>query len=254
MVRSMATDPKTETVPFGLRDVDPADKPALVADIFDSVASRYDLMNDLMTGGIQRLWKRAMVAALAPKPGDRLLDLAGGTGDIAARILDHHAVDVTVCDLTPTMLEVGRWRAWDRGRIGMPQWVCGSGLALPFSDRYFNVCTIAFGLRNFARIGPGLAEIARVLRPGGRFLCLEFSPEVAAPLAPLYGAFSDRIIPALGKIVADDRDAYTYLVESIRRFPPPDTLSVMLADAGFAGIRARKLSGGIVALHSAWRV
>lgn len=250
----MATDHTTKTVPFGLRDIDPAEKPALVAGIFDSVAARYDLMNDLMSGGVQRLWKRAMVAALEPKAGARVLDLAGGTGDIAKRILDRHAVDVTVCDLTPAMLLEGRRRAWDAGRVGTPQWVCGSGDALPFPDRHFDACTIAFGLRNFAKIEPGLTEIARVLRPGARFLCLEFSPEVAAPLAPLYDTFSDRIIPALGKIVADDQDSYTYLVESIRRFPAPDALSAMMAEAGFAGIRARKLSAGIVALHGAWRV
>ena len=250
----MATDHTTKTVPFGLRDVDPAEKATLVAGVFDSVASRYDLMNDLMSGGVQRLWKRAMVAALEPKAGARILDLAGGTGDIAARILDRHAVDVTVCDLTPAMLVEGRRRAWDQGRIDAPRWVCGSGDALPFPDRRFDACTIAFGLRNFAKIEPGLAEIARVLRPGGRFLCLEFSPEVAAPLAPLYDAFSDRVIPALGKIVAADQGSYTYLVESIRRFPAPDALSAMMVEAGFAGIRARKLSGGIVALHSAWRV
>ena len=250
----MATDPRPETVPFGLRDVDPAEKPALVAGIFDTVAARYDLMNDLMSGGVQRLWKRAMVAALEPKAGARLLDLAGGTGDIAGRILDRHAVDVTVCDLTPAMLLEGRRRAWDKGRVGTPQWVCGDGLALPFAERHFDGCTLAFGLRNFARIEPALAEIARVLRPGGRFLCLEFSPEVAAPLAPLYDAFSDRVIPALGRIVAGDEESYSYLVESIRRFPAPQALSAMMAEAGFAGIRARKLSAGIVALHSAWRI
>ena len=198
-----------------------------------------------------------MVAALAPRPEARILDLAGGTGDIAARILDRYraqAPRVTVCDLTPGMLVEGRRRAWDAGRVREPSWVCANGDALPFAARRFDACTLAFGLRNFTRIEPALDEICRVLRPGARFLCLELSPRVASALAPLYDAFSERIIPVLGEAITGDRAAYSYLVDSIRRFPDSERLSRMIAAGGFAGVRARPFSGGIAVLHSAWRV
>jgi len=246
-----------ETVPFGRLDVAPADKPALVARLFSGVAARYDLMNDLMSAGVHRLWRRALVAALELKPGAHVLDLAGGTGDIARRILEAddgaRGVAVTVCDLTPAMLAEGRRRAWDRGRASGLAWVCAEAARLPFAARSFDACTLAFGLRNMTRPEPALAEVRRVLRPGARFLCLEFSPDVAPALAPVYDAATGRVIPALGEIVAGDREAYQYLVDSIRRFPTSARLAEMIAEAGFAGVRARAFAGGIAALHSAWR-
>jgi demethylmenaquinone methyltransferase/2-methoxy-6-polyprenyl-1,4-benzoquinol methylase len=266
MVCGMAADSRPpvgpaaapERVPFGRRDVDPADKPMLVRAVFDSVAARYDLMNDLMSGGVHRLWKRAMVAALEPRAGARVLDLAGGTGDIASRILDrygeHGRFEVTVCDLTPAMLREGRRRAWDAGRVADLRWACGDAEALPFIDRAFDACTVAFGMRNVARLDRALGEIARVLGPGGRFLCLEFSPRVAPGLAALYDVLSFRVIPALGEAVTGDRAAYEYLVESIRRFPPPERFTEMIEAEGFAGVRARAFSGGVAVLHTAWRV
>jgi demethylmenaquinone methyltransferase/2-methoxy-6-polyprenyl-1,4-benzoquinol methylase len=244
-------------VPFGRRDVDAAEKPLLVRAVFDSVAARYDLMNDLMSGGVHRLWKRAMVAALEPRCA-RVLDLAGGTGDIARRILDRYgersAIEVTVCDLTPAMLREGRRRAWDAGRVGELRWACGDAEALPFIDRAFDACTVAFGMRNVARLEHALGEIARVLRPGGRFLCLEFSPRVSPGLTALYDVLSFRVIPALGEAVTGDRAAYEYLVESIRRFPPPERFTEMIEAAGFAGVRARAFTGGVAVLHTAWRI
>ncbi|MDP6352847.1 MAG: class I SAM-dependent methyltransferase [Alphaproteobacteria bacterium] len=244
-------------VPFGGQDVDEAEKAGLVGAIFATVAPRYDLMNDLMSGGIHRLWKRQMVDRLgAPLPA-RVLDLAGGTGDIALRVLDRAQASedctVIVCDINPAMLEVGRDRAWDRGWIRRPAWLCADGESLPLADSSFEACTIAFGIRNFTHIDRALAEIARVLRPGGRFLCLEFTPEISAPLRPAYDLFSHHVIPAIGEAVVGDGDAYRYLVESIRRFPDPDRFAAMIGAAGFAGIRVRRLAGGIAALHTAWR-
>lgn len=240
---------------FGFRRVDRAAKTGLVQDVFSSVAGKYDLMNDLMSGGIHRLWKAAMIDWLNPRPGQNFLDVAGGTGDIAFRILDRAADSkVTVCDLTPAMLEVGRDRAIDRGILSGLDWVSGNAEDLPFEEMRFDAYTIAFGLRNVADQQKALHEAYRVLRPGGRFLCLEFSHVALPALAKLYDLYSFKLLPWLGHQVAGDRDSYQYLVESIRRFPTQDQLCGMITEAGFRQVTYRNLSAGIAALHSGWRV
>ncbi len=229
--------------------------------VFDRVAPRYDLMNDLMSGGIHRWWKAEMVSWLKPRPGQRLIDAAGGTGDIALRVLPRLAPPavasgggVLVCDASPRMLAVGRSRALDRGILAGIEWVCADAEMLPAADRSADLYTIAFGLRNVTHIDAALAEARRVLSPGGHFLCLEFTPAVTPLLQPVYDLYSFGVVPLLGQIVAGDRDAYTYLVESIRRFPQPSALSGMIAAAGLERVRVRRLTGGIAALHSAWRL
>jgi len=245
---------------FGYQQVRPEDKAALVGSVFERVAARYDLMNDLMSGGVHRLWKAAMIDWLAPRPGLRLLDVAGGTGDIAFRVLDRlerkggAPARITICDINPAMVEVGRDRAIDQNRIEPIQWVCGDAEALPLADRSVDAYTIAFGIRNVTRIERALAEARRVLRPGGRFLCLEFSHLQLEALRGLYDRYSFTVVPWLGATVADDRAAYQYLVESIRRFPDQDTFAGMIEGAGLGRVRYRNLSGGIAALHSAWRL
>ena len=241
---------------FGFRRVDPEEKPALVRGVFERVAGRYDLMNDLMSGGIHRLWKAAMMDWLAPRPGQLLLDVAGGTGDIARSFLTRagEGARVVVCDLTPAMLVVGRDRAIDRGIIAGIDWVAGDAQALPLADRSVDAYTIAFGLRNVTDIDRALGEARRVLKPGGRFLCLEFSQVVLPVLKELYDVYSFRLLPWMGQIVAGDRDAYVYLVESIRRFPDQEALARRMSAAGLGLARYRNLSGGIAALHSAWRL
>jgi demethylmenaquinone methyltransferase/2-methoxy-6-polyprenyl-1,4-benzoquinol methylase len=233
-----------------------------VRGVFDSVAGRYDLMNDLMSGGVHRLWKRSMIEWLHPRPGQHLIDVAGGTGDIAFRFLERAAkkaapadpTRVSVVDLTPAMLAVGRDRAIDRGCLHGIDWMAGDAESLPIADMTADSYTIAFGLRNVTHIDRALAEARRVLKPGGRFLCLEFSRVVVPLLDQLYDTYSFRVLPALGAVVARDRPSYQYLVESIRRFPPQDDLAGMIAAAGFGVVRYRNLSGGIAALHSGWRV
>jgi demethylmenaquinone methyltransferase / 2-methoxy-6-polyprenyl-1,4-benzoquinol methylase len=234
---------------------------ALVRAVFDSVAPRYDLMNDLMSGGIHRWWKAEMVAWLKPRPGQRLLDAAGGTGDIALKALPRvmppareSGGGVIVCDANERMLAVGRSRAIDRGVLAGIEWVCAEAETLPLADCSVDLYTIAFGLRNVTRIEAALGEARRVLRPGGRFLCLEFTPAVTPVLQPVYDLYSFRVLPLLGKIVAGDQDAYTYLVESIRGFPRQSVLAEMIAAAGLKQVRFRNLTGGIAALHSAWRL
>ncbi len=243
---------------FGFRRVPEAAKAPLVRAVFDSVASRYDLMNDLMSAGIHRWWKEAMVAWLNPRPGQRLVDVAGGTGDIGGRALPRliarEGGGVIVCDANPRMLEIGRARALDDGILDGIEFLCGDAERLPFADRSFDLYTIAFGLRNVTRLDRALAEARRVLRPGGRFMCLEFTPSVGPALQPLYDLYSFRVLPLLGRIVTGDGDAYTYLVESIRRFPPQDTLCAMIAEAGLERPKFRDLTGGVAALHSAWRL
>jgi demethylmenaquinone methyltransferase/2-methoxy-6-polyprenyl-1,4-benzoquinol methylase len=245
---------------FGYQEVPPEDKSRLVGDVFARVARRYDLMNDLMSVGVHRLWKAAMLDWLAPRPGMRLLDVAGGTGDIAFRVLERTAgrpgppPAVIVADVNPAMLEVGRDRALDQGRLHSLEFLCADAEALPLAARSVDAYTIAFGIRNVTQIERALAEARRVLRPGGRFLCLEFSALQLPALEPLYHAYSFAVLPWLGAQVAGDRAAYQYLVESIRRFPDQATFARLIERAGLARVRWRNLSGGIAALHSAWRL
>jgi demethylmenaquinone methyltransferase / 2-methoxy-6-polyprenyl-1,4-benzoquinol methylase len=253
----MAADTES-TASFGYRDVPETDKEGLVREVFSSVAGRYDLMNDLMSGGIHRLWKDAMVEWLNPQPGWRVLDVAGGTGDIAQRIADMARgrggdAEIVVCDINAEMLGEGvrRAEAKDEGALA---WVCGDAEKLPVPDASFDAYTIAFGIRNVTHIGAALHEARRVLKPGGRFLCLEFSRVEAPGLDALYDAYSMKVLPRLGALVAGDADAYRYLAESIRRFPPQKEFARMIEAAGLSRVSMRNLSGGIAAMHSAWRI
>jgi demethylmenaquinone methyltransferase/2-methoxy-6-polyprenyl-1,4-benzoquinol methylase len=245
---------------FGYQEVRPEDKSALVRNLFARVAARYDLMNDLMSAGVHRLWRAALIDWLAPRAGLRLLDVAGGTGDIAFRVLDRVARSgralprIIVCDVNPAMLEVGRDRAIDANRLGAIEWVCADAEALPLPDRCIDAYTIAFGIRNVTRIDRALSEARRVLVPGGRFLCLEFATVPSLPLRRAYDLYSFSVLPWLGERVAGDQAAYRYLVESIRRFPDQATFTRMIEQAGLERVRHRDLSGGIAAIHSAWRL
>ena len=248
-----------ESTDFGFRKVPLADKQTLVDDVFASVARRYDLMNDLMSGGLHRAWKDVLVTAVNPPKGDRpfaLLDVAGGTGDIAMRVIDAGGAGTraVVVDVNRAMLDVGRERARERGLDDVVQFTEGNAEALPFADRSFDAVTIAFGIRNVPRIAQALAEAHRVLRIGGRFLCLEFSSVDVPGLDALYDLYSFNLIPAIGRIVTDDAEAYRYLVESIRRFPKPQAFAEMITAAGFRRVSHRPITGGIVALHSGWRL
>jgi demethylmenaquinone methyltransferase/2-methoxy-6-polyprenyl-1,4-benzoquinol methylase len=260
---------ENDTTHFGFRTVNTAEKASLVRGVFDSVAPRYDLMNDLMSGGIHRIWKDAFVDWLGPRPGRTYLDVAGGTGDIAFRILERAerararkgeaeatgpAAQVTVCDINKEMLAVGRDRALDRGRIEGLSWVCGDAEALPLPDRSVDAYTIAFGLRNVTNIDQALAEARRVLKPGGKFMCLEFSTVVLPVLDRLYDIYSFKVLPAMGRYVARDEEAYRYLAESIRKFPPQEALIRRMEAQGLRQCSHRNLSGGIAAMHGGWRL
>jgi len=244
-----------KTTHFGFDDVPESEKAGRVRGIFGSVASKYDVMNDAMSLGIHRVWKDAMMDWLAPRPGQRLLDVAGGTGDIAFRFLERagrgHA---TVLDLTEPMLTEGRQRAEAAALGGQLDWVAGDAMALPFASSSFDVYTISFGIRNVTRPEDALAEAFRVLRPGGRLMVLEFSRIPNELMQKVYDLYSFNIIPRLGQVVAGDRDSYQYLVESIRRFPDQDTFLDMLRAAGFQHARYRNLSMGIACLHSGWKI
>jgi demethylmenaquinone methyltransferase/2-methoxy-6-polyprenyl-1,4-benzoquinol methylase len=250
----MPTPETSGETDFGFERVPLEEKPRLVRRVFDSVASRYDLMNDLMSGGIHRLWKSQMIRRLNPRPGQVLLDVAGGTGDIAERFVAAAGASAIVCDVNQAMVETGRDRAIDRGRLHEISWLCGDAEALPVASRSVDAVTIAFGLRNVTRIEAALAEMRRVLKPGGRFLCLEFSPVSTPGLARLYDLYSFNVLPPIGAVVTGDREAYQYLVESIRRFPDQPELVRRMEAAGFEQVRVRSLSGGIAALHSGWRL
>lgn len=244
---------------FGFRDVPESEKQPLVDGVFASVAGRYDLMNDLMSGGLHRLWKRELVSWLSPPVGGHqpynVLDIAGGTGDIAFRIADRSpSAQVTVLDISKPMLDVGRERAGKRGLSPRVRFVEGNAETLPLDDDTFDAATIAFGIRNVPDIPAALAEAYRVLRVGGRFLVLEFSRVDVAGLEEIYDLYSFNVIPKLGGLVADDEDSYRYLVESIRRFPPQEKFADMVRDAEFARVTYRNLTGGIAAIHSGWKL
>jgi demethylmenaquinone methyltransferase / 2-methoxy-6-polyprenyl-1,4-benzoquinol methylase len=240
-----------------------AEKQALVDDVFHSVARRYDLMNDLMSFGLHRAWKDALVTAVNPpkdwRPENKpfaLIDIAGGTGDIAFRVIaaGGAGTHATVCDINPDMLAVGRERAAARGFGEAITFAEANAETLPFADRSFDAATVAFGIRNVPRIDAALAEVYRVLKIGGRFLCLEFSAVNVPGLDRLYDFYSFNVIPALGRAVAGDAESYRYLVESIRRFPKPQEFAGMMRAAGFARVSHQLMTGGIVALHSGWRL
>src|SRR5215472_16095498 len=246
------------TASFGFRDVPEEEKEGLVRGVFSSVAERYDVMNDLMSGGVHRLWKDAMVEWLNPQPGQAVLDVAGGTGDIAFRIADLARARggeprITVCDINAEMLGEGVRRAEQAGE-GAVVWVCGDAERLPIPDQSMDAYTIAFGIRNVTHIHRALAEARRVLKPGGRFLCLEFSRVEAPGLDALYDAYSFKLLPRIGGLVAKDEESYRYLAESIRRFPPQAKFAQLIAEAGLEQVKVRNLPGGIAAMHSAWRL
>ncbi|MBI1273879.1 MAG: ubiquinone/menaquinone biosynthesis methyltransferase [Alphaproteobacteria bacterium] len=260
---------------FGARPVAGSEKTGMVRGVFTSVAGRYDLMNDLMSLGIHRLWKDRFVASLAPRAGETILDLAGGTGDIALRILarTRGAAKLTVCDINPAMLARGKARALDTGRGRAITWLTGDAAKLPLPDNSFDAVTIAFGLRNVTYIDDALAEVARVLKIGGRFFCLEFSPgafsgevdtgspqkmrgkknPVAREISNAYDLYSFKVLPWLGEVVAHDRAAYQYLAESIRQFPKQAELAARMERAGLCAVRWADYAGGIAAAHTGWK-
>ena len=241
---------------FGTEEVTPDQKTKKVIGVFDSVASNYDIMNDVMSGGLHRLWKDHLVRKIRPRAGLHYLDVAGGTGDIAFRIRKKAGADckITLCDLNTEMLRVGRDRAIDKGYTNDFDWVTGNAESLPLEDESVDVYTIAFGLRNVTRIDTALTEALRVLKPGGRFYCLEFSQVQEPFLAKIYDKYSYRLIPKMGEIIAKDRDSYQYLVESIRKFPPQRELLKRMEMAGFRRCRVENLTFGVVAIHEGVKI
>ena len=251
----MTSDNEPATTHFGFQTVGEADKAAMVQGVFTRVASKYDVMNDVMSAGIHRLWKEAMMDWLAPRAGQRLLDVAGGTGDVAFRFLKRvPGATAVVCDVTEEMLISGKARAGAASLADRLEWVLGDAMALPFADRSFDVYTISFGIRNVTRIGDALSEAFRVLRPGGRLMVLEFSQLPNPAMQWAYDRYSFNVIPVLGQIIARDRASYQYLVESIRKFPDQEAFLAMIRAAGFGQAKYRNLTMGVVALHSGWKL
>ncbi len=246
------SDATGETAPFGYEDIPAEEKVARVGAIFSNVAKKYDVMNDAMSGGMHRLWKDRFVARVKPRAGEAILDMAGGTGDIAFR-LARSGAHVTVADINQDMLDVGIERAHKRAIEGLA-WSCQNAEALEFADRGFDAYTIAFGIRNVTHIDRALAEAHRVLKFGGRFFCLEFSTTQWPGFAQAYDLYSHQIVPQIGKLIAGDADSYRYLVESIRRFPPMPEFAAMIRAAGFARVKVEPILGGLVSIHSGWKV
>jgi demethylmenaquinone methyltransferase / 2-methoxy-6-polyprenyl-1,4-benzoquinol methylase len=242
----------TETVSFGYEQVSPEEKTARVGGVFSSVARSYDVMNDAMSGGMHRLWKDQFVRRVKPRAGEDILDMAGGTGDIAFR-MEKSGANIIVSDINPDMLAVGMNRAVDRG-IDSLVWSEQNAETLSFPDRHFDAYTIAFGIRNVTDIPKALREAHRVLRYCGRFYCLEFSTVEWPGLADIYDVYSHKLLPKMGKVIADDEDSYRYLAESIRKFPDMKTFQGMIADAGFVQTKVEPILGGLVAIHSGWKV
>ena len=244
-----------KTTHFGFQTVDEDAKAGMVHGVFSNVASKYDVMNDAMSMGIHRIWKDAMMNWLAPRAGQKLLDVAGGTGDISFRFLKRAGnAHATVLDMTEAMLVAGAKRAEASQMSDSLNWVVGDAMALPFADNTFDVYTISFGIRNVTRIQDALSEAYRALRPGGRMMVLEFSQIPNDMMQKVYDLYSFNVIPQLGQMIAGDRDSYQYLVESIRKFPKQDVFADMIREAGFANVKYRNMSMGIAALHSGWKI
>jgi demethylmenaquinone methyltransferase/2-methoxy-6-polyprenyl-1,4-benzoquinol methylase len=241
-----------EKVNFGDELVSPEEKTRRVGQVFSSVARRYDVMNDLMSGGMHRLWKNRFVARVKPRGGENILDMAGGTGDVAFRMAGHGA-NVTVADINADMLQVGEERAKKRDLRNL-SWKVENAETLSFSEASFDAYTIVFGIRNVTDIAAALLEAHRVLKRGGRFYCMEFSSSDWPGFSNLYEAYASNVIPKVGKVVTDDEESYRYLVESIRRFPKPSAFKAMIADAGFVRANAEPMLGGLVAIHSGWKI
>ena len=241
---------------FGFKRVSKEDKPKLVNKVFDSVAFRYDLMNDLMSVGLHRLWKDSFIDWLAPRKNTHLLDVAGGTGDIAFRFIKrtNNEATVTILDRNENMLKEGKRRSIARPEQKELEWVCGDAMKLPFENGTFDYYTISFGIRNVLDLKQCLSEAFRVLKPGGRIMILEFSKIENQTLNKIYDAFSFNIVPRLGKIIANDSESYQYLIESIRKFPSQEELASLVAEAGFRQVKYRNLTQGVVAMHSGWKV
>ncbi|WP_025859680.1 class I SAM-dependent methyltransferase [Acetobacter papayae] len=250
----VSADVMAEETDFGFRSVRKEEKKNLVRSVFDSVAGKYDVMNDIMSLGIHRVWKRIFVTELGPQPGLRLLDLAGGTGDITFGWLKGGGGPAIMTDINSSMLSVGRDRAINQGLVSDLSFCVVDAEAIPLRDMSVDRVSIAFGLRNCTDKLAVIREARRVLRPGGRFMCLEFSKVQVAALAPIYDAWSFNVLPAMGGMVAKDRDSYQYLAESIRMFPDQETLASMFREAGLSHVRYQSLSGGIAAIHSGWRI
>ena len=249
------TESEDKTTHFGFRDVPETEKAGMVHGVFSKVARKYDIMNDVMSVGVHRLWKDAMMDWLAPRRGQRLLDVAGGTGDVAFRFLKRAAgTSAVVCDMTEQMLIDGRKRAEAEKMADRLDWVVGDAMALPFKSNSFDVYTISFGIRNVTRIEDALTEAYRVLRPGGRLMVLEFSQIPNDLMQKAYDLYSFNVIPVMGQIVAGDRDSYQYLVESIRKFPEQEAFAGMIRKSGFGQVKYRNLTMGIAALHSGWKI
>jgi demethylmenaquinone methyltransferase / 2-methoxy-6-polyprenyl-1,4-benzoquinol methylase len=242
----------TDTVSFGYEQVSPIEKTARVGEVFSQVARKYDIMNDAMSGGMHRLWKDQFVRRVKPREGEDILDMAGGTGDIAFR-MEKSGASITVADINPDMLAVGMDRAVDRGLDSLV-WSEQNAETLTFPDKHFDAYTIAFGIRNVTDIPAALKEAHRVLRYGGRFFCLEFSTVEWPGLAKVYDAYSHKLVPKLGKAIAGDEESYRYLIESIRRFPDMQRFKAMIGEAGFVQTKVEPILGGLVAIHSGWKV
>jgi demethylmenaquinone methyltransferase/2-methoxy-6-polyprenyl-1,4-benzoquinol methylase len=248
----MSEQPASEQVSFGYEEVTPEEKTRRVGEVFSSVAKKYDVMNDAMSMGLHRLWKDKFVRRVKPRDGEQILDMAGGTGDIAFRMARQGA-SVTVSDINQDMLDVGIERAMERGVDGLV-WSRQNAEALTFGDRFFDAYTIAFGIRNVTRIDLALAEAHRVLRHGGRFFCLEFSTTEWPGFKEAYDAYSHKLVPVIGSAIAGDADSYRYLIESIRKFPPMKEFEAMIRTAGFTHTKVEPILGGLVAIHSGWKV
>lgn len=242
----------SEKVSFGYEDVAPDEKTQRVGAVFSNVARKYDVMNDAMSGGMHRLWKDQFVRRVKPQPGEAILDMAGGTGDIAFRMANKGA-EVVVADINQDMLDVGIERAMERGIDGL-SWSCQNAEELTYPDKQFEAYTIVFGIRNVTHIDKALREAHRVLKYGGRFYCMEFSTTDWPGFKEVYDLYSHKLMPQIGKMIANDEESYRYLAESIRRFPKPPVFEGMIRDAGFARTRVEKILGGAVNIHSGWKV